>query len=329
MKPVRVAPDWTVIVATYNRAESLCQTLKTLAFQATDGQFTYEVLVSDNGSTDHTRAAVKALQPDFPAPLRYCYEGRRGKSWALNTGIAHARGRFLAFTDDDVLATPTWLARLWQCFREEAADAIGGKVVPRWTAPRPAWLTDEMVRRLDSLGCLDYGDRRLLKYYRWVGGNVAIRRDVVERVGGYDVRLARTQDTEYYQRCRRAGLTIVYEPTAVVQHQIGPERMTPAYFRQWRARTGYYHAYLHQWRKYHLLTIMPMSWYQVMGRWLARWVMSVVRFRPWQDRFVPEIMLRDYGQQFLHRVQMWPAWCAAVVCGRSRQWSGLPAQQSR
>src|SRR3989338_6158547 len=173
----------TVILPTRNRADQLQGALERLAAQETGGQFTYEVLIVDNGSTDATRQVVEAWQPRFPVPLRYLYEERPGRPWALNSGMAAARGAIFAFTDDDILTTPTWLAALWRCFQEEGADGVGGKILPQWTAPRPPWLTDEAVRHIGELGCLDHGDLRRNSaqgsYCRWGGGNLAVRRTAV------------------------------------------------------------------------------------------------------------------------------------------------------
>ena len=135
-------PDISVIIATRNRAESLRDVLDSLARQDTAGKFSYEVLAVDNGSTDTTRRVIETLQPAFPVSLRYCYEGRTGKPWALNAGIQESRGKLLAFTDDDTVPESTWLFALWSCFQEERADALAGRILPLWTAPRPSWLPE-------------------------------------------------------------------------------------------------------------------------------------------------------------------------------------------
>ena len=335
----------SVIVPTRNRAGELKDCLSHLATQETGlpappvggaqagglftptpkslvWGFTYEVLVVDNGSTDGTRSLVEQLAPDYPVPLRYVYEGAQGKSHALNAGIRLARGRILAFTDDDLVTTSRWLRRLWMCFVEEQADAVTGKILPLWTAERPAWLTDDALR-LGETGCLDYGDRRLHRKQRpghnlrWVGGNLAIRRDVVERVGGYDVRMIRAQDTEYYWRCIRQGLAVVYEPAALAYHTLGEDRMTPEHFRRWRHRTGYYHAYLVPWRKHHLLTIMPLPWYRKTLTMSVRWMRALATRRPWGERFREELRLREAWSVWLHRLQLWPRWALTVITGRS------------
>ena len=313
------APDISVIIATRNRAESLRDVLGSLARQDTAGKFSYEVLVVDNGSTDTTRRVIETLQPTFPVPLRYRYEGRAGKPWALNAGIQETRGQLLAFTDDDTVPEPTWLFALWSCFREEHADALAGRILPLWAAPRPSWLTEQVP--LGGMGCVDLGTSRRRSTQRqhcqWVGGNMAISRDAVQRIGGYDTRMVRAQDTEYYRRCIDRGLAVVYEPAALVHHKIPAERMTPQHFRQWRHMTGYYHAYLLPWRKYHLVTIVPVAWYRETLGFAVDWVRTVVKGGSWWERFRCELRLREYASIWLHRLQLWPRWFLTVVTGRS------------
>src|SRR4051812_41821624 len=90
----------SVVIATYNRAADLRETLASLAALRPDGP--WEAIVVDNNSTDGTRALVEELAPGFPAPLRYAFESTQGRSAALNTGIAQARGEIVVTTDDDV-----------------------------------------------------------------------------------------------------------------------------------------------------------------------------------------------------------------------------------
>ena len=313
--------DFTVIIATRNRAESLRETLASLAAQETGGAFTYEVLVADNGSTDATRQVVEALAKTYPVPLRYVYEGRVGKPFALNTGIQQARGGLLAFTDDDVIASPTWLHALWMCFEEEGADVIGGKILPIWVDGKPSWLTDEVIAVIHSIGCIDRGERRLVgtspHAWCWVGGNAAMRREVVKRIGGYDVRIRRCEDTEYFRRCIRNGLKAVYEPTAVVHHKIGADRLTVPYFRYWRRESGHYHARLLAWQKHHLLTVVSPNWYFETFSVAWRWVIKTLTRRPWAERLECELILRFKWSQWLHRLQLWPRWWLTVLTGRS------------
>ena len=126
---------YSVIVCTYNRATSLRNTLTALAAQRTDG-FDYEVLVVDNNSSDDTAQVVQEARARFGERFRSLVEPRQGKPYALNAGVAAARGAWLVFTDDDATAPPDWLRVIRETFKAQAADSVYGKVLPVWQAPR-------------------------------------------------------------------------------------------------------------------------------------------------------------------------------------------------
>jgi len=89
----------SVIVCTYNRAELLRELLPTLCEQTV--AFTqYEVIVIDNGSTDHTKTVAAVFAARYPQ-VRYCYEPRQGLSHARNRGWQEAKGDYVAYIDDD------------------------------------------------------------------------------------------------------------------------------------------------------------------------------------------------------------------------------------
>jgi glycosyltransferase involved in cell wall biosynthesis len=325
----------SVVLPTRNRAETLRAALEAMARQALPEGCAAEVLVVDNGSTDHTARIVAALQPTFPLPLRLVAEPRPGKPYALNAGIRQARGEWLVFTDDDVIAEPGWLAAIWRGVRETPAQALAGRVVPHWTDGRPAWLTDKLLERLGALGLFDFGPQRLTLHpaareYWWVGSNIALRRDLLERVGGFDVRRLRGQDTDLYARCAAAGATIVYEPAATVAHRVGADRLTPAYFRAWHCRAGHYRAYGMPWRPHHLLTILPLHGYREIARWASRWVRSALTREEAWARLVYECRLRSALSQFACRLKQWPgpggaARLAALAAGGLAAGLGLYA----
>ena len=318
-----VRPDISVIIATRNRAGMLREALGHLAAQETGHAVTYDVVVVDNGSSDETRDVVAHFKARYPVPLRYVYEGTAGKPWALNAGLRSASGKILAFVDDDITPVPTWLRAVWSCFKEEGADGVAGRVLPVWADGRPAWLTDYVVDHIGQMGCLDHGNVRLSNLQghscRWVGGNMAFRREAAQRVGDYDIRFSegRGDDTEYYERFVRHGLKVVYEPSAVAYHNIHGQRMTPAHFRRMRHVNGHALAYWMPWSKSELLTVMPLAWYWDTLRYAAAWVKTWMGQRPWQERFRFELKLRERGSTWLHRLRLLPQGWRTVLVGQS------------
>jgi glycosyltransferase involved in cell wall biosynthesis len=100
--------DASVVIPTYNRRESLLETLATLAQQSYPFD-RFEVIVVDDGSTDGTEAVARE---SIPFTLRYIRQLNQGSAAARNTGAQHSHGRILIFIDDDVLVGPDYIAGL-------------------------------------------------------------------------------------------------------------------------------------------------------------------------------------------------------------------------
>jgi glycosyltransferase involved in cell wall biosynthesis len=101
-------PDASVVIPTYNRKESLRETLRSLAQQTWPAD-RFEVIVVDDGSTDGTEEIVEDA---FPLTLRYFRQSNQGSAAARNTGAEQATGNVLIFLDDDMLVEPEYVAGL-------------------------------------------------------------------------------------------------------------------------------------------------------------------------------------------------------------------------
>jgi glycosyltransferase involved in cell wall biosynthesis len=230
----------TVIIATRNRASLLAKTLDAIGRQDWPG-CPFEILVVDNASTDETRDVVATVHASVP--IVYLREDKPGKSHALNTAVRHARGQILVLTDDDVLPSPGWLAAYVRAFGETGADYAAGRILPLWEAAQPGWLSpalygvlaipDGGVRRLTLSG---HASDRIMP----IGANMAVRRHVLERVGGWNPDLGKLhgtlrtgEDHEFALRMAAAGFAGIYEPHAVVHHRVPPDRLRIGYFQRW------------------------------------------------------------------------------------------------
>lgn len=231
----------SVVIATRDRARLLEATLKALCEQETPG-CPFEILVVDNGSVDSTAIVVAEVARTSSVPITYLTEEKPGKSHALNTAVGHARGDLLALTDDDVLPSPGWLAAFARAFSETGADYAAGRILPLWEAPPPRWMTPSLH---GVLAIPDGGTRRLtLKgtqpHVMPIGANMAIRRPVLESVGGWNTELGKLKDTlrtgedhEFALKLVAAGFKGVYEPEASVLHRVAADRLRLAYFARW------------------------------------------------------------------------------------------------
>lgn len=234
--------DFSIVVPTRNRAESLRRLLESLLSQEAEG-IRYELLVVDNGSTDWTRSVVEqCIAAD--SRVKYFLEPRPGVSHARNTGIENASAPIIAFVDDDVEARRDWLMSLKGAFDEHPdADCVGGRVRPKWTTPRPAWLTAADVGAIavqDRPTGFTVGAHNASPCL--LTANFACRRAVFEDVGLFSPAFPRGQDRELQLRMWRAGKRGVYRPDVEVVVAPPAERLTKAYHRRWQATTGKYHA---------------------------------------------------------------------------------------
>jgi len=233
-------PDVSVVISTYNRARSLLLTLESLVRQQTPPNFHYEIIVVDNNSTDDTRAIVEGVRSRGFTGLFYHFEARQGVSYGRNLGIANARAPIVAFTDDDNEVSPTWMATIKATVDANPdMEVFGGPILPRWPVPPPRWLDR---RHWSPLAIMDYGDRLFpsdaLKPVCLLTANLAVRREVFDRVGIFSSRFPRGQDHEFLLRFWRAGGRAWYVPALVVHARIQPARLTRRYHREWHRRHG-------------------------------------------------------------------------------------------
>src|SRR5438045_9093813 len=102
----------TLVVCTYNRADSLGTTAHSVASLTMPESVEWEVLLVDNNSSDRTREVCEEFCRRYPGRFRYLFEPKQGLSHARNAGVREACGDIVAFTDDDVIVQPTWLHNL-------------------------------------------------------------------------------------------------------------------------------------------------------------------------------------------------------------------------
>jgi glucosyl-dolichyl phosphate glucuronosyltransferase len=230
---------FSVIIATYNRARDLKDTLANLARLSPAAE--WEVIVVDNNSRDNTREVVTEISAHFPVDLRYIFEGEQGRSAALNTGIRAAVGEIILTTDDDVRVSSDWLDRAAEALDTLECDYVGGKVLPIWGGERPAWLPNRGGRHWAVIALLDYGPEPVeLGKRAPLGVNMAFRREAFRRAGLWDNRVGRKAGTllgqevrEWGMRARAAGLRGFYAPEMLVNHIIPADRLNKRYFRRW------------------------------------------------------------------------------------------------
>ena len=242
-------------MATFNRAHLLSQSLTALSSQTGLSGLNWEVILVDHNCTDESLVVAEGVRARTGLPVRILSESLPSLSAARNTGIQAATGRYLGFTDDDVLPQSEWVRGLYDVFEQTGCDAIGGKVLPVYPAGTPAWIKEHRQFLNGPIVFRDEGDES--RYYTehmlpFVGANMAARRDMVTRVGGFSEDLGPGsdapvggEDTDLFRRIAAKG-RVYYSARSVVEHLHQPHRMTFGYVTNWFFRHGYSIARSHQ-----------------------------------------------------------------------------------
>lgn len=226
----------SVIICTRNRADSLAETLASVAKCELPAGCVGELLVVDNGSTDSTQRVI-ADAPCGVLRLRSVIEARTGLSNARNRGMQETDGDIIVFADDDVRVSANYLVDLCDPILRGDADAMQGMIVPAPSLRRP-WLTGIYA---DALAIVEPGCRG--RPQTLTGASIAFSRAVLEKVPRFEPELGSgalgfCEDTLFGIMLCRAGFRIEYAHKAVVEHHFDPVRLERESFLKWAERCG-------------------------------------------------------------------------------------------
>jgi GT2 family glycosyltransferase len=229
----------TIIIPTKDRREMLSHLLDSIQQLTAIDRIMPEIIVADNNSRDDTYAYLTRIAGSFPTPIRFLRVLRGGKSAAINDAALLSTGNVLAFLDDDVVVDKTWLTSVETFFNTSGYGAAQGTV--RLQSPAG---DDPEVQRLNqryrTIPIIDH-DPSLKEVRSLNGSNFLVRRDVFDRIGGFDERLGpgasgTSEDVEFASRLAQWGIAIGLAPNAVVYHHVDWDRLTDEYFikRHWQ-----------------------------------------------------------------------------------------------
>ncbi len=208
--------DFSVIVPTYNRRETLAACLGALAHQSFSSR-RYEVIVIDDGSTDGTEERCRNYRARFE--FRYFRQANAGAGAARRFGVQKARGKFLLLFNDDTIADRALLAQHWRAHR----DSLGVKIAVLGDFRYPEAARNRALTYFLSTEpflfpqvTLAPGDHSKNAYF--IASNLSVRRDAVLAVGSFDPLFRIAEDTELGVRLRQMGFQVRYVPEARAIH---------------------------------------------------------------------------------------------------------------
>jgi glycosyltransferase involved in cell wall biosynthesis len=240
----------TVAICTWNRSRLLRQALEQMTRAVPPPGTEHEVLVVNNNCTDDTDQVISSFTGRLP--IRRIFERRPGQSNARNTAVREARGRYILWTDDDVLVGERWIIAYVEAF-ERWPDAVvfGGPISPWFAAKPPVWLESAWAPLAVAYATRDFGPEPLRLDGRELvpfGANFAVRL-LEQRLAPYDPELGlrpggsmRGEEQTVIAGILARGSQGWWVPGATVRHLIPAERMTTRYLRDYFMGLGEYGA---------------------------------------------------------------------------------------
>ncbi len=190
------APLVSVLLPTYNGASTIGKCIESLLNQSYQN---VEIIVIDDGSTDETYTAVSKY------PVKYYRISHGGRARAVNFGLRKAKGEIIAVVEDDAIYLPSYLQEAIKHFEDPSVGVVMG--------PHHVLDPKTFVEKCKDL------ERRVhfteyVPYTGWV-----FRKDLLEKVGGFDERVASGDEVITSRRIANLGYRIVFEPKAIWLHK--------------------------------------------------------------------------------------------------------------
>ncbi|WDP90759.1 MAG: glycosyltransferase family 2 protein [Desulfobacter sp.] len=220
-----MAKKFSIIIATYNRAAILDQTLEhfvNLDFNKSD----YELIIIDNNSCDDTKHIVEKFSSKLP--IVYAFEKRQGQNFARNKAIEIANGELFVFTDDDITPQKNWLQEILSVTnRWTHVSIFGGRVLPVFPKESKLRITeasfsDFIFTNFNPLGC----EGELCDLYP-VSGNCWVRAALFKSGVHFNTTFGPKgrnrisgSEQEFFHRMIKRGEIAVFAPSVIVKHRI-------------------------------------------------------------------------------------------------------------
>jgi len=210
----------SIVICTYNRSFFLDKCLNSL-YKYSANQTSIEIMVVDNNSVDNTKLIVEEYQNKYNN-LTYYKETKVGLSHARNRAIEEAKASNIAYLDDDVKVSESYINRLLWVIETFKYDCFGGMYYPWYLKEKPKWISPDFGKKemlLNSIG--------ILKKEYVTGLNMVYTKDILKSIGGFPVELGMIGndigygEEDYVQHeIRERGGIILFDPDLYVYHAV-------------------------------------------------------------------------------------------------------------
>ncbi len=225
---MRALPHISVCICTYKRPARLLSLLNQLKHQRGRGTvFTFSIVVVDNDEDESARNAVLAFSNEPSVGICYHVEARRNIALARNKALENAAGDYLAFLDDDEVASDSWLQTLLLACTQYSASGVLGPVLPRFEEPPKAWVVKGRFWERPR-----YPTGTILRWEQTRTGNALLRRMVLAHLEKPWFRpqfACGGEDDDFFRRLIAKGEIFVWCDQAVTYEIICPNRCRRRY----------------------------------------------------------------------------------------------------
>jgi len=231
-------PQISIAICTFNRADYLKDTLNDLSEQ-TAPEDSFEILVVNNNSTDHTHEVCRKFEERHPdLNFRWVTETEQGLSPARNRAYREAAAHHILYIDDDVHLSENFIETAIRYLSEHPGlRAAGGRIFVSFDESEPDWVPRQLM---PMFGLHDLGESDRLypgdNFPR--GGNMLIHKEVFDKTGLFDPKLGRSgkslfgsEEKAFFDRARKEGIELHYLSKLQLNHRIGPNRLEKDYLK--------------------------------------------------------------------------------------------------
>lgn len=263
-------PIVSVCVCTYFRNELLRKLLLSLSKQDFPKN-EFEIIVVDNDELGGAEEATRDfVQRNSDIKVNYQIEPNQGISYARNTAVALSQGEFIAFIDDDEMASSDWLSELVNTLKKYDADVVTGPVVPIYPIGTPDWIVSSKFferPRFDTGKCIQFGDART--------GNVLIKSIWLKARKPLPFKLSLAcsggEDSDFFQWMQNCDRKMVWCDSATVSEEVPFERQSLYFITERSFRTSVIY-----WREQYKILNFWVSLYKFMEGMLIGSVLLIL-----------------------------------------------------
>ena len=210
-------PIISIVTPTFNRSDELGHLIKSIDKQTIKNDY-YEMIISDDGSTDDTKDKTKRWMKKVGFKLKYVCQNNNGPGAARNHGVKNSNGELIVFIDSDCEADKNWLKIIYDNYKKNKFDAFGGPDHSKEDfLPIQRAIDFSMTSFFTTGGMRGHNKKMLSKFYPR-SHNMGVKKILFENIGGFGS-LRHGQDIELSNRIHNSGAKVILLTDAIVFHR--------------------------------------------------------------------------------------------------------------